>query len=422
MSAAADPSCRRHRPAAPAREAVRALVVLAAVVALGGCAAMQPPQSESKVQSYAYPAPADTTFDLRAGRTVSADAVAQRLRGMRIVFLGEQHTEPASHDFQLDMLRRLVAQGRRVTVALEMFPPSADPVLEQWRQGKLDEAAFVEQSDWYTHWGFPWSYYRELFLFVRVHGLEVHGVNAEPATREAVREGKLDDLPEDVRAMLADLDEPIAPHQAYVLDILGRVGHVNGLGPENPMFQRYYRVQGMWDRLMGERTARLAAEGADKDIVVLLVGSGHLAYGLGANLQAARVSSLPQFTVWDVQVPSDALDGEGRYAVPVGMADVARVYRRDEEPEGYPTLIGVRLAEGDGGVRVEAVRLPEHAPLSALQEGDVILSLNGEPVTTPTRLRLAYERLAYGSQVTLRVRRGDGEETLTYELKRSPHR
>ena len=188
------------------------------------------------------------------------------------------------------MLRRLVAQGRHVVVALEMFPPSVDPVLERWRLGKLDEAAFVRESGWYEHWGFPWATYRELFLFCRVHEIPMHGVNAEDATRKAVHADKLDELAPALRAELGNLDEPLEPRRQYVLDALRAAGHGAKLGPGDPTFERMYRVQRMWDRLMGGRSARLAEAAGPDAIVVLLIGSGPLAYRLGANLEAARTA------------------------------------------------------------------------------------------------------------------------------------
>jgi uncharacterized iron-regulated protein len=394
--------------------------LLAALVA--GCAAQEADlPGRATGPAYAFPVPPDTTFDLTRGEPLQRAQLEARLRGARLVFLGEHHTDARSHAFQREVLELLLAQGRPLAVALEMFPPQADPVLEDWRQGRLDELAFLERSGWYEHWGYPWSYYRELFALFRERRVPLHGVNAERETRQAVRENKLDTLPEGLREEIGALEPPLAPHAAYLLDTLRAAGHQGKLRPDAPSFQGYYRVQRLWDRLMGRRSARLAeALGAD-GVAVLLVGAGHLAFGLGANLQAAQVSDLPRLSVWEAVVDESELDRQGRYPVPVGMADLVRVYRRDDAAARFYGMAGLKLASGEGGVKVEAMHLFGHSRLSALRAGDVIEALNGAPLASPEALRLAYETTGPQRPATVRVRRDGQVVELDVTPRPSPH-
>jgi hypothetical protein len=220
----------------------------------------------------------------------------------------------------------------------------------------------------------------------------------------------------------------------------------------------------MWDRLLGVRTARLAeALGAD-GTAVLLVGSGHLAFGLGANLQAARESALSRLSVWDTLVSSAELDAQGRYPVPIGMADWVRVYVRPADPAAappdYPSLGTLRLEDPDGaepvaertaetkaaesaepkagapapeppaaperaappaprGVRVRAVLPFAPVELRALQADDVVLALNGAAPRSATALRLAYEQLPFGQPARFRVWRA-GQELDVEVTPRAP--
>lgn len=396
-------------PAQRPRRWPRPLAALPVLLALlGGCAAA-PPHGPRAV-SYAYPVPVDQTFDLGSGRAVPDDALAARLRGVRLLFVGEHHTEPASHAFQADLIDRLAATGRPLRVALEMFPPSADAALEDWRLGRLDETEFLERSGWYEHWSFPWTYYRALFLRLRAHHIPLYGVNASREVRRAVHADKPGDLPDDVRGLLGDLDDRVPPHAAFLRDVLAEAGHADAIGGDPAIFARFYRVQRMWDRLMGVRTARLAAGMPPDGLAILIVGSGHVAYGLGANLQAARETDLPRLSIWDQVVDADDLDAQGRYPVPIGMADWVRVYRRAEPPVRHPSLIALKLEappDGKPGVLVKAVHAGPHSPLAALHGDDVVLALNGAPAASPTALRLAFEALPLDAPARFTVQRGD---------------
>jgi uncharacterized iron-regulated protein len=375
---------------------------------LAGCSAAGP--GPERAMSYAYPVPPDVTFDLHRGQALGPAQMDAELARVRLLFLGEHHSEARSHAFQRELIARLAA-GRPVQVALEMFPPEADPALDEWRQGKLDELTFLERSRWYERWGFPWAHYKALFELIRERHLPLFGVNATREEREAVHADKPAELPADVRALLGDLDAEVPPHAAYLLDTLREVGHGGDLQPGSDTFRRFYRVQRMWDRLLGVRSARLAERQGPDGITVVLLGSGHLAFGLGANLQAARESPLPRLSVWDALVEPRELDAQGRYPVPVGMADWVRVYvsapGAAAEGAEFPSLAALSLEAAPEGMRVKAVHAFGPSPLKALQPGDVILALQGAAPRSPAALRLAYERLPFGKPAHVTVLRGD---------------
>jgi uncharacterized iron-regulated protein len=365
---------------------------------------------------YSYPVPLGETFDLAQGRVLEPSGQARRLETVRLIFLGEQHTDPRSHQAQLAVLEQIAAQGRPLLVALEMFPPAADAVLEEWRSGKLSEAAFLERSRWYETWGYPFSHYRSVFTWLRDHRIPLRGINADEATRAAVRQGQLESLPPALRAEVGDLDAVLEPHRDYLLDTLRQAGHRGNLDADAQDFRRMLRVQTLWDRLMGGRAARLAESQPGNGAVAVLLGSGHLAYRLGANLQAARVTDLAQLSLWDTTVPRSALDPGGRFPVPVGMADWVRGYRQEEPQPEYPRLSGIKLAAHAQGVRVESVRPgPSAYPLQA---DDVIVALNGAPAGGTAGLRLDFEALPWDRPAELTILRAGKTLTLTV----TPHR
>lgn len=394
----------------------RALFPVLALLLLAACA----PGEVERPRAYTYPVEPGITFDLAQGRSLADDGLAERLAGARLIFLGEIHDEPRSHAFQAQVLRALIASGRAVTVALEMFPPAADEALRAWSAGEGDELEFLARSGWYDRWGYPWAVYRDLFLLFREHRLPLRGINATREERGAARKGEL--TPE-LAAELGALDLSVAPHRDFLLDALNGAGHGDGLAPDSPKFLAYRRVQALWDQVMGRRAARLARDLAAAEpvrgVVVVLIGSGHLAHGLGANLWAARAApNLPRLTAIDLVAGAEDLR-DGRYPLPVGIADLARIYEADPAPRKYPGLGGLILEEAAGDLRVTGLRLLGPSPLTAFRKGDAILSLNGAPLAgEPNRkaaaLRLAYENLPPEGKARIRVRR-DGE-TVDIEL------
>ena len=395
----------------------RVVLLLGAGLLLAACAPRSP-SSSLRISSYAHPVPPGVTFDLAQGRAITPGRLEVLLARTRLLFLGEHHTEPRSHQFQIEVLRNILRRrGRGITVALEMFPPSANEALEDWRQGRIaDEGEFLERSGWYRHWGFPWAYYRDLFLLLRRHRLRVVGINAEKTTRAAARKGDLSTLSEALRKEIGPLQPAPEAAGVFLLDILREGGHGEDLDQQVPEFLAYLRVQWLWNRLMGLRAARLAEGAGEKEIVVVLVGSGHLAHQLGVNLQAARVTAALQLTIWD---DVRAKSPKGSYAVPVGMAELARVYEEQPDRRGWPSMAGIGLEPeaaggGAGAVKIKALRRPPGSSWRALKAGDVITALNGTPVTSPARLRLAYENLKIGGTARFTLRRKG--KTLTVKI------
>lgn len=402
-----------------ASAALATTLAAASVLLAAACASRSP--SPLRVTSYAHPVPPGVTFDLAQGRQATPERLNELLTRTRLLFVGEHHAEPRSHAYQLEILKLLKARGREVTVALEMFPPSANKALEAWRRGRIqDEAAFLERSGWYTGWGFPWAYYRELFQWIRRQRLPLVGINVEKETRAAARKDDLSALPEALRNEIGPLLPSPEAQGVYLLDTLRGGGHGDELDGQSPRFLAYRRVQWLWDRMMGLRAAKLAGGPGGKGIVVVLLGSGHLAHKLGANLQTARVSPVPQLTIWD---DVRAKSPDGRYAVPLGMADLVRVYEQPPpgQQAGWPSMAGIALEAGAAGktgaarenvqpvtvnsVTVKSVRRPPGSPWHALKAGDVITALNGRPVNGPAHLRLAFENLKIGSKAQFEISR-----------------
>jgi S1-C subfamily serine protease len=98
------------------------------------------------------------------------------------------------------------------------------------------------------------------------------------------------------------------------------------------------------------------------------------------------------------------------------LLGVFSAQRRKIERDGV--AIGVRMedAEGDAGVRIAEISSESPAELAGLMKDDVLVALNGKPVTTFKAVKDALAQLKPGDEVEVKYKRGDREQNATVRL------
>ena len=99
----------------------------------------------------------------------------KRIENENLLFVGEGHEEMSDHIFQAEVIRHLHAKGRRVVVALEVFPRDWQPLLNSWGNGSIDEYNFGRECD--KIWGDLFYYYGDLLRFSRDSGIPLFGIS-----------------------------------------------------------------------------------------------------------------------------------------------------------------------------------------------------------------------------------------------------
>jgi len=321
----------------------------------------------------------DTLTDTRSGKPLTPAELAAKLDDVRVVFVGESHTDVAFHQVQLQVIRELQKRGRSVLVGLEMFPYTAQPALERWNAGKQTEQAFLDDSHWYLNWGYNWAYYREIFLFARDHGIRLHGVNTPREVVAAVRKKGFKDLtPEEAAAIPAKIDTDSPEHRRVVKALFSDdEGMMHTMSDQ--VFEGMFSAQCTWDATMGFNAVQaLKRSGGAKDIMVVLIGQGHVAYGLGIQRQAASWFDGKMASVIPVHV--EDLKGKASTRVQASFADYLWGLAREEEPL-YPA-VGMSSRGGRNGLPMTVIDVPKDTPAAeaGLRVGDVLVSLDGTPL------------------------------------------
>jgi uncharacterized iron-regulated protein len=363
----------------------------------------------------------DGITDTSRGDVVTPPELAARLDGVKLLFVGESHTDIEFHRAQLRVIQELHKRGRQVLVGLEMYPAPEQASLDRWNSDKaLSEEAFLAESRWYKNWGYHWNYYRDIFLFARANGIRMFGVNLPRPAVQTIRMKGFEALSPEQKALLPEkVDLESAEHRQLFRALFGSDDALHGNMPE-PMFQAMFRAQCAWDAAMAWNAARaLKTHGGEKAIMVVLIGSGHVAYGLGAERQAKLWFDGKTATVVPVPLadePGAALTAK----VQASYADFVWGLPPSTDPL-YPS-VGITTPEAKSGERYKVIMVAKESPAEAagFKVGDEIVSLDGVAITDKeTSNRLMSEK-RWGDAVVYQVMRDGQEHTLTAYLRRQP--
>ena len=361
----------------------------------------------------------DRITDTATDAALSPAELAGRLADVRLVFVGESHTSIEFHNAQRRLIEELARAGRPVLIGLEMYPSPEQPFLDQWVDGLLTEDGFLRLSRWYRNWGYNWRYYRDIFLFARDRGIRMFAVNLPRDIVTAVRmKGFAGLSPEQAALVPARVDTDSADHRALFGAYMNEGGGMTaGMGAE--MFEGMFRAQCTWDATMAYNAVQaLEKHGGPNAIMVVLIGSGHVAYGLGAERQAALHFAGRTASV----IPTPIADDRGRrQAVRASYANFIWGVPQELAPI-YPAL-GVSFREAGAAADALPIINVERNSVGAaagLQIGDQLVSLDG----TATHDRETVNRLIadkrWGDTATIVVRRAGATVTLAATFARTP--
>ncbi|WP_205598518.1 ChaN family lipoprotein [Halomonas sp. NO4] len=339
---------------------------------------------------------------------LAAAALFDELAEQQVILLGEQHDNADHHRWQLHTLAGLQARSPELVIGLEMLPREAQPALDAWVAGELDEAEFLAESDWQRAWGYDPALYWPILHFARLHRIPVKALNIQPTLRRRLAEESWSDIP---LAERHGITVPAAAPAAYrdaLAELYAR--HPGGDGEQG--LARFITAQLAWDRAMATGLAEAAESGA---LVVGVIGQGHLRFGHGVPHQLRDLGVEAQRTLlpWTV--------GEADCTPPPANLAQAVFAMTETVAPAPPRMLGVALVPHEAGVEIHRVVEGSVAEAAGLAAGDVILGVAGEPVTHPADVSRHVRRQPAGTLLPLEVRRdGEAREVLARFPPHSP--
>ncbi len=224
------------------------------------------------------------------GTTVAFDDMIADLTGCRIVYIGENHTNPAHHDIQLEILQSLSRNHADLVVGMEMFDVTYQTVLDQWSDGQLTQEAFIEKTHWYANWRYGYGLYQALLTFIKDNRIPLIGLNIPFHIPPKIRIGGIDSLLGCDRQNLPDnVDTTNVAHRAHLENIFNQHRfHADA------NFDFFYQAQCVWEDTMASSVAR----GLDGRLMVVLVGNGHIIHRFGIPERAEKRTGAPYRSVY----------------------------------------------------------------------------------------------------------------------------
>ncbi len=362
----------------------------------------------------------DVVLDTRTGAAVAPAEVARGLAKARLVFLGESHTNPEFHRVQLQVIRELAKTGRKVLVGLEMYPVAEQATLDLWNAGTISEAEFVEKSDWYRNWGYHWDYYRDVFLLCREAKATLHGVNVPRELVSDVRKKGFDGLTAEQKALLPPkIDTESADHLRLFKAFFDEGDSMHSASMPAAMWEGMFRAQCTWDAAMAWNAVSALKKANDpKAVMVVLIGSGHVAYGLGAERQAKLWFDGGVASV----IPVPVLDEKDRpVTVRASYADYLWGVPQETDPV-YPVLgLSTRdPKDGAPGWPVINVAKDSVAEAAGFRVGDVLLSMDGTALEKKGVFNRLMAAKRWSDTASFEVKRGEEKLTLVARFVRKP--
>lgn len=337
---------------------------------------------------------------------VPAEGWAARLARHSVVLLGETHDSAEHHRWQLQMLAALHAVRPNMVLAFEMFPRRAQPVLDAWVRGELDERKFLEQVGWREVWAFEPSLYLPLFHFARMNRLPMVAMNVDQALVRETRRHGWSEVPATRREGVGDPASALPAYREALYETFGRHGD-NPPAKDSADFKQFVEAQLLWDRAMAEAIANVR-QGGGEPLVVGIVGQGHLQYGFGIphQLKALGVTNTAVLIPWEKDRGCKELRLEDGTAIALAVFGIDPE-DEDEKGPAKPKLgVMIETTEG-GGVKVGKVVKDSVAEATGLLAEDVITEAAGLGLAKTGDLIAIVRRQAPGTWLPLKVRRGD---------------
>ena len=246
-------------------------------------------------------------YDTRHKRFIDFEGLVARLAAADLVFVGEQHDDPATHRMELAILEGIARRRDSVALSLEMFERDVQPLLDRYLAGQVPEDSLLAQGRPWKNYG---TDYRPLVELARARGWPVVASNVpRPLAALVSRAGLagLDTLPPGSRVQAAERLE--CPEDNYHERFVKAMGDLSSHGPagsapaEDPKIRiaRMYQAQCVKDETMGESVAAMSGSGR---LIVHYNGAFHTDFRLGTAERARRrLPGAERIVVTAVPVP-----------------------------------------------------------------------------------------------------------------------
>ncbi len=240
----------------------------------------------------------------KTGEAVSFDDLLADLSGVRVIYIGERHFDPAHHRIQLDIIKAVYKTHPNIVVGMEMFDQSYQHILNLWSAGELDQKTFLKKVHWYANWKYDFELYKGILEFIKQEKIRLVGLNVPFHIPPKIAVGGIENLSDDDRKHIPqNIDTSNEAHRAYVKKVFNQ-----HRGTRIDNFDFFYEAQCVWEDTM----AAAVALNLKDDMMIVIAGNGHIIRKFGIPDRAFRRTGAEFRTIFPAtaggEVESDYAD------------------------------------------------------------------------------------------------------------------
>jgi uncharacterized iron-regulated protein len=216
-----------------------------------------------------------------------------------VLLLGEVHDHPEVHARRLDLMRSLLALGRRPAVIMEQLDAYRQRELDRVRADRSTDAAAVIAAAGAAGW--DWQMYRPYIELVLAHHLPLVGANlSRAAARQVMRDG-----------LAAHGFDEVVPQDVLVSQLQQiQISHCGTVDRDTA--RAMVLAQVARDQLMARLVERRALGGA-----LLLAGNGHVRTDIGVPRWLSPATRRITEAIGFVEQGDDVIAYDRRIELPV---------------------------------------------------------------------------------------------------------
>jgi len=316
----------------------------------------------------------------------------------KIVYAGEFHEVFAHHAVQLDIIRGLYRNNKKIAIGMEMFQKPFQKTLDDYIAERINEKEFLKRSEYFKRWSFDYNLYKPILDFARLNKIQVVGLNMEQEIIDKVSENGMDSLTdEEMKAVPSEMDYSDEKYRERINEVFRM--HKDW---EKKKFDYFFQSQILWDETMSQSIDAFLRKNPDYQIVVI-AGQGHLEYGSGIPRRTYRRNG-ESYSI--VLIDAD---------IEKGIADHV-IFPKYVQGIVSPKLM-VILNEKDGKLTVTGFPEGSVSEDAGMKAGDVIISMDGMPVSSVVELKIQLFYKKKGETASVKILRKIEEQDKEIEFK-----
>jgi len=206
-----------------------------------------------------------------------------------VIYVGETHDDPADHDYQIQLIRGLLARKLGFAVGWEMFDWTQQALLDDWNRRRISLDELLSRTDFQKSWGRYSPAYSRILKITGQNRIRDIALNAPAELPRKMAHGE--NLTSEEQRMMPE--GFVATEGAYK-NFVSMIGDHPGMQRND--LRRFFDAQQVWDQTMAARILEFT-KGHPGGKLVVLTGRGHLLGGYGIPFYVRQKSNLKQLVL-----------------------------------------------------------------------------------------------------------------------------